>query len=215
MYFCYPTAGMSFARLPCMMYPKSQEKVYSMGAGTACPEGFSGLYRESCNASCLPKIISAYAMLIAGPDYPSITGLITFADTPDGTVVCADVRGLPPYRPAIGAQSPVGPFGFNIHEGSQCCIGDPEKPFEGCGGHWNPTNQPHGNHAGDFPVLVASNGRARMCFATDRFTVEDVLGRTVIIHENPDDYRTQPSGNSGKRIACGSIRPWGPVRWLS
>lgn len=152
---------------------------------------------------------AAYAMLTAGPDYPSISGLITFADIPGGVMVCADVQGLPPYKPASGEKGPVGPFGFHIHEMGMCEIGDPEKPFEGCGGHWNPTDQPHGNHAGDFPVLVAgSTGRAKMCFITDRFMVDEILGRSVMIHENPDDYRSQPSGNSGRRIACGQIKPW-------
>lgn len=152
---------------------------------------------------------SAYAIFVPGPDYPGIRGLVTFADIAGGgTLVCADVTGLPPYKPADGDKSPVGPFGFHIHEKGMCEIGNPAKPFEGCGGHWNPTNQPHGNHAGDFPVLVADNGHAKMNFITERFTVDEVLGRSVMIHENPDDYRSQPAGNSGKRIACGSIKPW-------
>lgn len=150
----------------------------------------------------------AYAVIMAGPDYPSITGQVTFADVPGGVRVCIDAAGLPPYKPAAGDKQPIGPFGFHIHEKGNCIVGDPAKPFEACGGHWNPTNQPHGNHAGDFPVLFSNNGRARMCFFTDRFTVSDILGRSVMIHENPDDYRTQPAGNSGKRIACGEIRPW-------
>ncbi|NLG83160.1 MAG: superoxide dismutase family protein, partial [Firmicutes bacterium] len=66
--------------------------------------------------------------------------------------------------------------------------------------------QPHGNHAGDFPVLFSNHGRARMGFFTDRFKVVDVVGRAAIIHENPDDYRTQPAGASGRRLACGVIR---------
>lgn len=45
-----------------------------------------------------------------------------------------------------------------------------------------------------------------MKFYTDKFTVEDIIGKSVLIHENPDDYRSQPAGNSGKRIACGVIR---------
>ena len=157
---------------------------------------------------------SAYAMLVAGPDYPSITGMVTFVDIQGGVMVCADVLGLPPYKPASEGKSPIGPFGFHIHERGMCEVGDPKKPFEGCGGHWNPTDQPHGNHAGDFPVLVASNGRAKMCFITDRFVVDEILGRSVMIHENPDDYRTQPAGNSGKRIACGSIKPWNSYQQL-
>ena len=45
-----------------------------------------------------------------------------------------------------------------------------------------------------------------MCFFTDKFKPKDIIGRAVIIHQNPDDYRSQPSGNSGKRIACGIIK---------
>jgi Cu-Zn family superoxide dismutase len=67
---------------------------------------------------------------------------------------------------------------------------------------------PHGNHAGDFPVLFSNHGVARMCFFTDKFTVQDVLGKMLVIHENPDDYRTQPAGDSGRRLACGEIKSW-------
>ena len=154
----------------------------------------------------------AYALLEVGPDYPSVSGMVTFEEITDGVMVCADVQGLPSYRPASGEKGPVGPFGFHIHEKGGCEVGDPNRPFESSGGHWNPTNQPHGNHAGDFPVLTATNsGRAKMCFITDRFSVGDILGRSVMIHESPDDYRSQPAGDAGKRIACGSIRPWNPV----
>lgn len=194
------------------------KRMHTRDLDEPCPGGFDPVYMKCFNPmfsrdldTSYPKgYNAAYAILVAGPDYPSINGLVTFTDTPSGTMVCADVRGLPGYRPADGDKSPVGPFGFHLHEGCMCEAGDPEKPFEGCGGHWNPTNQPHGNHAGDFPVLVASNGRARMCFMTERFTVDEIVGRAVIIHENPDDYRSQPAGNSGRRIACGSIRPWDP-----
>ncbi|MGE5615142.1 MAG: superoxide dismutase family protein [Bacillota bacterium] len=170
-------------------------------------------YRQGHQVFMSAQYNSAYAIMIPGPDYPSIRGIVTFADIRGGGVmVCADIAGLPPYRPASGEKQPVGPFGFHIHERGQCETGDPANPFEAAGGHWNPTNQPHGNHAGDFPVLVADNGRARMCFITDRFVVDEILGRAVVIHENPDDYRTQPAGNAGKRIACGVIKPWNAFR---
>ena len=90
---------------------------------------------------------TAYAIIMPGPDYPAIRGLVTFADIPGGVMVCADVAGLPPYKPASGDKSPIGPFGFHIHEKGPCEIGNPEKPFDNTGMHWNPTNQPHGNHA--------------------------------------------------------------------
>ena len=72
---------------------------------------------------------------------------------------------------------------------------------------YNEDTLPHGNHSGDFPVLFSNNGYARMSFFTDKFKPEDIINRSVIIHQNPDDYRSQPAGNSGKRIACGVIYP--------
>lgn len=65
------------------------------------------------------------------------------------------------------------------------------------GGSFFVTKGPHGNHAGDFPVLFSNGGRARMRLFTSKFKVRDIIGKSVIIHENPDDYRSQPAGNSG------------------
>jgi Cu-Zn family superoxide dismutase len=129
---------------------------------------------------------------------------VYFMDAPGGTWVYADINGLPPYQPANGAD-PVGPHGFHIHENGTCTIGDPADPFKAAGNHWNPDAQPHGNHAGDLPVLFSNNGHAIMGFFTNRFKTKDVVGKSVIIHENPDDYRSQPAGNAGKRLACGVI----------
>lgn len=149
--------------------------------------------------------IQAIARVKGGPLAPQITGIVYFKDVPGGTEVCVDVAGLPPYQQAENGEDPVGPHGFHIHEKGNCEIGDPEDPFQAAGEHWNPDNQPHGNHAGDFPVLFSNNGRARMCFFTNRFKPKDVIGRAIIIHKNPDDYRTQPAGDAGKRLACGVI----------
>lgn len=147
----------------------------------------------------------AIAFIQGGPLAPQIRGLVRFTDVPNGTWVSVDVAGLPPYQPAQEGRPPVGPHGFHLHELGNCDPGDPENPFLAAGEHWNPTNQPHGNHAGDFPVLFSNNGRAVMSFFTDKFKVAQVIGRAVIIHQNPDDYRTQPGGASGKRLACGVI----------
>ncbi|MCL6613733.1 MAG: superoxide dismutase family protein [Firmicutes bacterium] len=149
---------------------------------------------------------SATARIRGGPLAPEISGFVHFVDVPGGTWVCAEINGLPAYRPAEAGRPPVGPHGFHLHEFGSCTIGDPGDPFLAAGPHWNPDAQPHGNHAGDFPVLFSNHGRARMCFFTDRFKVADVVGRAVIIHENPDDYRTQPAGASGRRLACGVVR---------
>lgn len=136
----------------------------------------------------------------------NLKGVVYFKDVLNGTEVYVEVNGLPAYRPAEGGKPPVGPHGFHIHGIGNCQVGDINNPFTLSGEHWNPTNQPHGNHAGDFPVLFSNNGYTRMSFFTNKFKVKDIIGKSVIIHENPDDYRTQPAGASGKRIGCGVIR---------
>ncbi len=152
----------------------------------------------------------AVASVRGGPLEPDIRGTVVFRDVPGGVEVCVMVNGLPPYKPADYDKPPVGPHGFHIHEFGSCETGNPNEPFEAAGEHWNPDNQPHGNHAGDFPVLFSNRGYARMCFFTNRFRVSDILGKSIIIHENPDDYRTQPAGAAGKRLACGVIRQYQP-----
>lgn len=137
---------------------------------------------------------------------PNLRGYVIFTDVPYGTEVFVEVEGLPNYKPAEAGKNPIGPHGFHIHQHGTCEMGNPNDPFKEAGEHWNPDNQPHGHHAGDFPVLFSNNGYARMSFFTDRFKVQDIIGKTVMIHENPDDYRTQPAGDSGKRIGCGVIR---------
>lgn len=143
------------------------------------------------------------ARIKGGPLAPDITGVVRFREVYGGTWISVEVSGLPDYVPG---DPPIGPHGFHIHEFGDCTVGNPEDPFLAAGGHWNPDNQPHGNHAGDLPVLFSNNGKARMCVFTNRFAVRDVVGRSIIIHENPDDYRTQPGGDSGRRLACGLIK---------
>jgi superoxide dismutase, Cu-Zn family len=150
----------------------------------------------------------AYARIIGGPLAPEINGIVIFTEVPGGTEVFVEVRGLPQYQPAQGDKDPIGPHGFHLHENGSCDIGNPESPFQAAGGHWNPTKQPHGNHAGDFPVLFSNNGYARMTFFTDKFSVQQAIGKAVIIHQSPDDYRTQPAGDAGMRLACGVIAPY-------
>lgn len=152
----------------------------------------------------------AVAQITGGPLAPQIRGTVILQDVPGGTIVSAYIWGLPPYQKADNGKSPVGPHGFHIHQNGSCRIGDKNNPFQAAGGHWNPSNEPHGNHAGDLPVLFSNKGFAYMSFFTDKFKVLEVLGKAIIIHQNPDDYQSQPSGNAGKRLACGVIRPYYP-----
>lgn len=147
----------------------------------------------------------AVAQIAGGPLSPELRGVVYLQDVPGGVWISVEMWGLPAYQPAQNGQDPVGPHGFHIHENGTCEVDDPENPFQAAGGHWNPYAQPHGNHAGDFPVLFSNSGYARMYFFTDRFKVNQTIGRSIIIHQNPDDYRSQPAGDAGKRLACGVI----------
>jgi len=129
-------------------------------------------------------------------------GKVTFVQKGDKVYVVAQVSGLSP-----------GGHGFHIHEKGDCSADDGMS----AGGHFNPTGKPHGNpsdpdhHAGDMPMLVADgSGNASATAEVSATTVGggagDVIGRSVIVHKDPDDYKTQPTGNSGARVACGVIR---------
>lgn len=152
---------------------------------------------------------SAHGVFSASPLAPGLQGSIEFYPVEGGTIVKVELQGLPLYQPAGTSQNPVGPHGFHIHENGVCEIGDPQNPFQTAGGHWNPDGQPHGNHAGDFPVLFSDQGQAVLSFVTHRFSPQDVVGLSVIVHENPDDYRSQPAGDSGRRLGCAVIEPVG------
>ncbi|MEN1967804.1 superoxide dismutase family protein [Lentibacillus sp. N15] len=150
----------------------------------------------------------AYAEIVGSELAPNLRGYVLFTDVPGGSEVTVEVNGLPRYQPAQDDKAPIGPHGFHIHEHGDCTVGDATDPFKQAGGHWNPENQPHGNHPGDFPVLFSNNGYSKMTFFTNRFKSKDIIGKSVIIHQNPDDFRSQPSGNSGKRIGCGVIEAY-------
>ena len=94
-----------------------------------------------------------------------------------------------------------GFYALHIHDGDSC-TGD---GFPESGVHYNPCGAAHPHHAGDLPPLLSSAGKAKMSVLTGRFRVDEIIGKTVIIHSEPDDFRTQPSGNAGKKIACGII----------
>lgn len=143
----------------------------------------------------------AKAIIKGSAQYPKLYGNAYFYQTKDGVLLVADISGLPHKRDACAA----GVFAFHIHEGATC-TGNATDPFADAGMHYNPKNCKHPYHAGDLPPLFENDGYAFMVFLTSRFTVKEVIGRTIIIHSMPDDFTTQPSGNSGAKIACGQIR---------
>jgi Cu-Zn family superoxide dismutase len=133
---------------------------------------------------------------------PNLRGIVEFYPWQNGTIVKVEVKNLPLTKPPFNNEPPIGPFGFHIHEGESCT----DKHFESAKGHYNPTNQPHPFHAGDLPSLLSNDGYAYMVVYTNRFKPKDIIDKTVIIHLNPDDNRSQPAGNAGDRIACGNIK---------
>ena len=129
-------------------------------------------------------------------------GTVTFVQQQgDAVMVTAKVTGLKPGRE----------HGFHIHEKGDCSSGDGLST----GGHFNPTGKKHGpqnaeHHAGDFPALRAdANGTAEATFRADGLSIgsgeADIVGKGLIVHADPDDYTTQPTGNSGARVACAVI----------
>ncbi len=150
------------------------------------------------------ELYDAVARLKGSSLYPELTGTVKFLKDPDGSWVEAEIFGLPDFAESTEKTAQVGPFAFHIHEFDTCGATFGDNAFAAAGGHWNPEGDPHGNHAGDFPVVFSNDGTAKMLFFTNRFYPEDVIGKSVVLHQSPDDYKTQPS-MGGIRIACGNI----------
>jgi Cu-Zn family superoxide dismutase len=130
-----------------------------------------------------------------------------------GEVTFEQVGGKVRMIANVARLKPGQAHGFHIHEVGDCSSGDGMSTK----GHFNPHGKPHGNpsgserHAGDLPALNADKaGRAKLDVQLDIITVgpgpASIIGRGLIVHADPDDYKTQPTGNAGARIACGVIR---------
>lgn len=168
------------------------------------------------HAAALAWVIPAFAlaacttMPAAGPSAVAkleptkgntVSGTVEFVQEGDKVKVTAVVTGLAADRE----------HGFHVHEKGDCSSGDGMS----AGGHFNPDGKPHGpqsgpHHAGDMPSLKAdATGTAKATFALDEVTVtpgpKSVVGRGLIVHKDPDDFKTQPTGNAGARIACAVI----------
>lgn len=131
------------------------------------------------------------AVFTGSDQYPDIKGAVMFTPHLQGSMVSISVSGLPN-----------GFHGFHLHSIGKC---DKQDDFSSAGEHYNPMQAQHPNHAGDFPPLLSNNGIAQMEFYTNRFTPQEAVGKAVIIHEKPDDFTSQPAGNSGIRIACAVV----------
>lgn len=158
--------------------------------------------------------LAAVANMKGSAEYPQIRGQVSFYSLPNGTMVLTRLSGLPVLLSATdesGAALPSCPnpfLGIHIHEGAVCTPADRSgaDAFTDAGGHLNPYDCPHPAHLGDLPPLLVDRGNALSALVTSRFSVNELVGHTVILHRMADDFHTQPSGDSGDRIACGLIR---------
>ncbi len=139
----------------------------------------------------------AVAVIKGNNMYPDINGVVKFFALPEsGILIAAEVSDLPDGR---DEDTPTF-FAFHIHEAGNC-----SGNFEQTGTHYNPDNVPHPEHAGDLPPLLSNDGYVWTVFYDSFLTLPMILNRSLVIHQNPDDFTTQPSGNAGEKIACGVI----------
>lgn len=166
----------------------------------------------SCTSGGASPSERTSSTIVSGPSAAAIVrdaagrtlGTLTIAETAQGLVTSGTLRGLPP-----------GPHGIHLHAVGRC-----EAPFATAGGHWNPTSRmhgfdnPQGSHLGDMRnITVAPDSSVAVSVATRGGTLRgaagliDADGAAIVVHAGADDYRTDPAGNSGARVACGIVTP--------
>ncbi len=156
-------------------------------------------------AASLPAPATAKVSLISSAG-SSVKGDLSLTGEGGAVSIRGEITGLAPGKE----------HGFHVHERGECSLPD----FKSAGEHFNPTKDPHGGpkstarHLGDIPNAKADeSGRATIDVTVKGVTLVDkdggpheILGKALVVHAMPDDYKTQPSGGSGDRIACGVIR---------
>lgn len=135
--------------------------------------------------SIINKPPCSYAF-IKGED--KINGTVCFYPFLLGSIMLYEIKNLPENKDGI--------FAFHIHNGPTC-----DNPLT----HYNPTNKLHPFHVGDLPPIFSNHSLSWSMIYLDKINCKEIIGKTIIVHENKDDFSTQPAGNPGKRIACGVI----------
>jgi len=163
----------------------------------------AGVYAQTMSGMQMPAstVTVTKAVCVVYPTQGNtVTGIVTFTKADGGVKVVADLQGLTK-----------GKHGIHIHECGDCSAADGSS----AGGHFNPMAKSHGapmdamRHEGDMGNIEADDsGKAHMEYIDKNMSLEganSIIGRSVIVHKNEDDLKTQPTGNAGARIACGVI----------
>lgn len=157
--------------------------------------------RSSFLQGLTKHVPGATAQIQGNADYPQLNGIVRFYELPYlGLMIETELYGLP-----LNEGDAPRFFGMHIHEEGNC-----SKPFDKTGSHYNPENLPHPQHAGDLLPLLGNQGFAWSVFYDSFLTLNQIVGRSVIVHEKADDFTSQPSGNAGNKIGCGVIQRTAP-----
>jgi Cu-Zn family superoxide dismutase len=172
------------------------------GAPTASPSAPAVIEQPSpaSSPSAMRQTSAMVTVQLAPTRGNDVRGTVTFEPAGDGVRVTAHIEGLA-----------AGDHGFHLHQKGDCSAPDASS----AGDHWNPAMQPHGgpdsppHHAGDLGNITAdASGMAHLDREVKGLSLdgpESLRGRSVVVHAKADDLKTQPSGNSGPRLACGVV----------
>jgi Cu-Zn family superoxide dismutase len=156
-------------------------------------------------AAAPPQVAPGATAILESADDPKLSGTVTFTQLVDAVRIEINVAG---------ADHP-GPHGIHLHENGKCEHDPAGKHYTSAGGHFNPTAAPHAcresttHHAGDFGnIEIQPDGTGHLVVVTAMLSLRgpnSPIGKAVILHTGADDCKTQPTGNSGGRLACGLV----------
>jgi Cu-Zn family superoxide dismutase len=184
--------------MPLRMHPMIFVAAASVVALTACSrQPGNALVNQVVDNNAAEPVAATEVQLIDSAG--NAVGVVGVSEDANGVVLRLSASGLPP-----------GTHGVHLHEAGRCDTPD----FKSAGAHWNPTNRKHGrdnpegSHLGDLAnIQIAADGGGSSDFSigATRSALADADGTSLVIHAKADDYKTDPSGNSGDRIACAVI----------